>query len=231
MAPSTPVLGTSTSGTTGATTYPWPSHQADDLLFVALESSGTALSTPSTPSGMAHTAASPRSQSSNATSITSFWKRAASSSESDVIVPAAADHQIGIPFMVRGGLASGNPWDASTSSGQSSGSGTRTFSGFNTVTADSLVIYMVTCDSDTLTDPFGTINTPSGLTGFTALSRVTTDSGGGGGIFVAYGVKATAGFVGSLTWTFAVAGVWSGIALALPPALPVTEFEGWGVSL
>ncbi len=226
MAPSV-AEGTPNSGSTGATTYTWPSHQADDILLIALESSTTALSTPSTPSGMAHSGSSPRSQSTNATSITSFWKRAASNAESDVIVPAAANHQIGIPLRIRGGLVSGNPWDVSTSSGQSSASGGRTFSGFTTLTADSLVMYMLANDLDSATDDFGTLATPSGLTGFTVLDRQATATADGGQIIVAYGTKATAGFVGNLTWTFGTAAAWSGIAIAFPPALAYS-FEGWG---
>lgn len=220
--------GTQNSGTTSAVTYTWPSHQNDDILIMALESSTTALTTPSTPSGMAHVTGSPRSQTSNATSITAFWKRAASFSESNVIVPAAVDHQDGIPFRIRGGLLRGTPWDASTSSGQSSGTGTRTFSGFNTLTANSLVVYMIACELDSLTDNFGTLNTPSGLTSFSVLDRIATDVGGGGGLIVASGIKTTVGNTGNLTWTFSNAAAWSGIGLAFPPAL---DFEGWGVSL
>jgi hypothetical protein len=90
---------------------------------------------------------------------------------------------------------------------------------------------MLACDLDTATDNFGTLATPTGLTSFTVLDRLFTTNGDGGGIIVASGIKATAGFVGNLTWTFATAAAWSGIAMSLPPTLPVTEFEGWGGSL
>lgn len=233
MSPGPPVLGTPNAGITGATSYTWPTHQADDILLLALESSVSALSTPTAPMGMAHTVNSPRPQSTNATAITAFWKRATSSAESDATVPAAADHQVGMPLRIRGGLTSGNPWDVSIASGQSVGTGTRTLGGITTLTADSLVVYMIACDLDSLVDNFSTFNTPSGLTGFTVFTRTFTDNGNGGGLAVAYGTKVTAGFVGSFTWSFTNAAAWSGIALALPPAGSATaiNFEGWGVSL
>lgn len=230
MAP-TISLGTPNAGTTGATTYVWPSHQADDILLVTVEAQDSATGTPSTPSGMAHTASSPRSQSSAATNIATFWKRATSSAESDVIVPAVANHQSGIPFSIRGGLATGNPWDVATSTGQSSASGTRTFSGITTLTADSLIVWMLATDPDSTVDTFGTLNTPSGVTSFSVLSRIATDNGGGGQILVASGIKATAGFAGSLTWTFAAAQPWTGIALVFPPTAATVDFEGFGVPI
>lgn len=227
MAP-TIAMGTVNAGTTGAVTYTLPSHQADDILLLATECNVTGGLT--APSGWSATAASPKAQGTNVTTLSSFWKRATSGAETNPQVAATTDHQTGIPFRVRGGLTSGNPWDASTSGGQTSGT-SRTFSGFSTVTADSLVVYMLTADADTATDIFGTLSTPSGLTGFTILGSNPTANGNGGEILVAYGTKATAGFVGNLTWTFSTAAAWAGIALALPPALAVVEFEGWGVSL
>jgi hypothetical protein len=148
-----------------------------------------------------------------------------------VVVPAAADHQVGIPFRIRGGLLRGNPWDISVATGQSSGTGTRTFaSGVtnSTTVPNSLVVYMLANDMDSTTDNFGTLTAPSGLTGFTVLDRTATTNGDGGQILVAYGVRTTSGSSGNLTWTFSTAAAWSGIALVFPPAL---DFEGWGVSI
>lgn len=229
MAP-TISAGTANTGTTGGVTYTLPTHLIDDILLLATETNVTAGLT--APSGWSGVAASPRAQGSNVTTVNGFWKRATTASETNPSVPATSDHQTGLPFRIRGGLTSGNPWDASTSGGQTSGT-SRTFSGFNTLTADSLVVYLLAADTDSATDVFGTLNTPSGLTGFAILGSSPTDNGNGGEILVASGVKATAGFVGNLTWTFSVASAWSGIALAFPPAGAggSVEFEGWGLPI
>lgn len=224
MAPST-ALGTANAGTTGATTYTLPTHQTDDILLLATECNVTGGLT--APSGWSNVVNSPKAQGTNVTCLNGFWKRAASGSETDPQVAATTDHQVGIPFRIRGGLLTGTPWDAATSGTQSSGT-SRTFSGFTTLTPDSLVVYMLVADFDTATDIFGTLATPSGLTGFTTLSATPTANGNGGEVLVAYGVKATAGSVGNLTWTFSSAAAWAGIALAFPPA---ANFEGWGVAL
>lgn len=227
-----PVLGTPNAGGTSDVTYVWPSHQAGDILILATETNLTGGL--SVPSGMANTIKSPRAQSTNVTTINAFWKRATSSSEPNAVVPATSDHQVGIPFRIRGCAASGDPWDASMSSGQSSGT-SRTFSGFNTLTDDSLVVFMIVADTDTTIDNFTGFNSPSGLSSFTVLDQIFTDNGNGGGILVGYGTKAVAGYTNNLTWTFTTASLWSGIALAFPPGSAVVPdpvgFEGWGVPL
>lgn len=228
-----PSLGTPNAGTTSATTYVWPTHQVDDILLLATETNVTGgLTVPSTPSGVANTTNSPRAQGTNVTALNAFWKRASSSSESDIVVPATSNHQTGIPLRIRGCLSSGNPWDTQTMGGQGSGT-SRTFNGFNTLTTDSLILYMIVSDFSTTSDNFTSFNSPSGLTGFTVLDQNFTSGGNGGGVVVAYGTKATVGFVGNLTWTFANASSWSGIALAFPPYVAPSgvDFEGWGVPL
>lgn len=229
MAP-TIALGTNNAGTTVGVTYALPSHQTDDVLLLTTECNVTAGLT--APSGWSNVVNSPKAQGSNVTTLNGFWKRATSGSETNPVVAATIDHQIGSPLRIRGGLISGNPWDASTSGGQTSSASGRTFSGFNTLTADSLIVYLLAADADTAIDIFGTLATPTGLTGFTTLTTNPSTNGNGGELLIAYGTKATAGFVGNLTWTFSTAAAWSGIALAFPPAgAGSIEFEGWGISI
>lgn len=235
--PPYPEFWFSNQGTTAATSYGWPdSHEVDDILVLVTETNVTAgLTLPSTPSGMANTALSPRAQSSNVVTINSFWKRTALNAsenlEPDAIVPATSNHQLGVSLYLRGCVKSGNFWNAQTSGGQSAGT-SRTFSGFNTLTDDSLIMYMIAYDLDSGSSNLASITAPSGATNFYAYDWYT-DAGNGGGLIIGFAEKATAGFVGNLTWTFSAASSWTGIALAIPPYVPPvnTDFEGWGVPL
>jgi len=234
VAAPTLVLGTPNAGTTGATSYTQASHATDDILGLATETNVTGgLSDPTAPTGCVNVDNSPRPQGSNVTTITAWWKRATSGAEADFSVPATANHQVGIPFRIRGGLTTGDPWDVAAADGQATGTTGRAFdvSGGNTLTtltADSLVVYLIACHRDTDDDTFaGAITTaPTGLTSWTVHDQHFTSDGNGGGILVASGVRATPGVVGPLNWDFTVTGAWSGIALAFPPASGVTNLDG-----
>lgn len=229
-APSAPVLGTPNQGTTGATTYTLASHVADDVHFLATETNVTGgLADPS--GGWVDIPGSPRAQGSNVVAITAWWLRSTSGSTTNPQVPATSDHQVGIPIMVRGCQTTGDPWTASSNDGQATGTTGRVFdpgtgNSITTVDPDCLVLYLIACSADIGTDNASNFNTPSGLTGFTILDQHNTTGGNGGSVIVAYGFKATAGAVGTLTWDFGTTSAWSGIALAIPGASAPTNVNG-----
>jgi hypothetical protein len=217
-------LGTPNQGTTGATSYTQASHQTDDILMLGTETNVTAgLSDPTTPTGCVDVTGSPRTQGSNVTCNTTWWKRAASGAESNFSVPATSDHQVGIPFRLRGCITSGDPWEVISNDGQATGTTGRIYdpSGGNSLTTisdDNLVVYVLCCSTDTTSDNFaGAITTaPTGLTSWTIHDQHFTTNGNGGGMLVASGIKATAGVVGPLNWTFTTTGAFSGFCMAFP---------------
>lgn len=242
MTAPTITLGTPNQGTTGATTYVWSSHQTDDTLGLATETNVTGgLTNPTAPTGMVDVDNSPRAQGSNVVAITAWWKRATSGAESNASVPAAADHQVGIPFRIRGGLTTGDPWEVAAADGQAAGTTSRAFdvsagNTLTTLTDENLVLYMIACSADTASDIMtgvggGAVSPPTGLTSWSVLDQHLTTNGNGGGVILAAGIRLTAGVVGPLQWDFSISSAWSGIALAFPPGLAVTEFEGWGVPI
>lgn len=220
-APTVPGAGADNHGTTGAVTYTLPAHQADDILLLVCETNVTGGLT--APSGWAHVTNSPKAQGSNVTSLSVFWLRAASSSETDPQVPAAADHQVGFAFNARGVINSGNPWDFTpVASGNASGSAMSATGGTTTV-ADTLVIVCSGNATDTASDNYTSVANGT-LAGFSVLNQSFTTDGNGGGVMVATGTLAAAGATGTTTATITTAGATANIVLALVPAPPTTAY-------
>lgn len=210
----TVVAGAFNSGITSPVSYANPSHQAGDILLLLTESQQTVGLT--APSGWTNVTDSPRAQGTNSVTVNGFWRRCTSGSEANPLVPAATNHQIGLVLRIRGAVATGDPFDFSLGSGAPSTTAI-TLSGGTTLGAKRLIISVITNGTDTATNQFSSISGP-GQTGFTVLAQQFTTNGGGGGLAVAVGEKATAGAVSNVTATAATAINWTGLMMAVKPA-------------
>jgi hypothetical protein len=188
-------VGAFTSGTT-AISPPLPSGTAEnDILVLFLETFNEAI----TVSGWTEAADSPVINTSvQPTRLTIFWKRAGAS-ESAPTTSDSGDHQAGQILGVRGCLASGDPWDDTTSGTQLFGL-TVTVPGITTTVANALVIAAVGIQRDGAGAWFSAW-TNGNLTGITERMDDICIDGNGGGFGVATGYKATAGATGDMTVT------------------------------
>lgn len=213
-------FGTPNHGTTGSVTYVLPAHQADDILLLFVEC-GQTTGVPTPPTGWAHVPNSPRAQGSNVEAGSLMWKRATSSSETNPVVPAQANHQVGVAARVRGAITSGNPYDTGGQGVNSNLSTSLSVALSSTTVADCLVVFLATSAADDTADQFGTFTNAS-LTSVTKQISTGTTDGNGGSVDVVTGVRATAGAAGTFAATQLTSTQWVGIGIAIMPATAAT---------
>lgn len=216
-------VGADNAGTTGAVTYVLPVHQANDILVCVVETNVTGGLTTAT-SGWVHVTNSPKAQGTNVTSVSVFWKRATSSSETNPVIDATSDHQAGFTIGFRGCVTSGNPWDFTPVASGTSGSLTMSATGGTTTVADCLVCIFSANNTDTAVDAYSLIINAS-LTNLAIQNQSFTASGNGGGCMVGTGEKATAGATGTTTATMGATSSTANIVLALKLAPASVNYD------
>lgn len=216
--PTFQAAGTEASGTTSCTPA-WPTHQADDIGLLFVETSGTAA--PAAPSGWTQVTDSPQYADGGAgatrTRLSVFWRRAAGSSESTPTVTTDVNHVIAQILTFRGCITSGDPWDVTA--GDNTGATTSTsvsIPGDTTTVADCLIVAACCSVFDTATDQFSSWANGD-LANVTEQADAFTATGNGGGFGVATGEKASAGAYGATTATLANAANQGRISIALKP--------------
>src|SRR5690349_24405698 len=115
-APTFQAVGTpaSTSGGAGATVPTWPAHVANDIGLLLVET--TTPETVAAPAGWTQVTGSPQADSGgSSTQLAVFWKRAASSSETNPSIPDPGNHCHAVIVTFRGCITSGDPVDVTRS--------------------------------------------------------------------------------------------------------------------
>lgn len=151
MAPPTPqATGPVVSGV-GAITVPWPTHEADDVALLFVETANEAVSL-STPAGFVAVTNSPQGTGTaggeTATRLSVFWCRATSAAMSSPVVADSGNHQLAVICTYRGCIASGNPWDVTAGDVAAAASSTATIPGGTTTVDETLVVVAVTNPED-----------------------------------------------------------------------------------
>jgi hypothetical protein len=148
VSPSRPVGGVryqaSGSAISGAASVDavWPTHQANDIGILLVETANEALSTPTgwtdiyTPTGVG-------SAGGTGARLYAFWKRAASSSEANVTTGDSGDHQLAIILTYRGCRTSATPIDVTATSTASSGASSVSIGGVTVSEANNELLYCV----------------------------------------------------------------------------------------
>lgn len=211
--------GTAQSGQT-ALTVAWPSHLADDIGLLVVETGGEGTTlTITAPSGWAAVTGSPVTDlaTTAGSKLQVFWKRAASGAETSVTVPDSGDHQVARIFTFRGCPTVGNPWDVIGTNTKTTASTTVTWDSVNTTVDEVLCVFIASRPNDSAsTTTFGTI-VNANLTGIGEAGEAGTTAGHGGGFVVAYGQKVTAGAIGSTTSTSTASTTNAEMVIALRP--------------
>lgn len=193
-----------TAALTGATAVAWPTHVAGDIGLLVIETSGegTTLSI-TTPTGWQAVPGSPVTDLATiaGSKLQVWWKRAASAAEGAVTVPDSGDHQIARIFTFRNCIATGNPWDVTTTGNKTTASTTATVPAVTTTVADTLITMIVSRPNDNNSTTHFGVPVNANLTGLGEGGEAGSTQGNGGGFVVSYGVKTTAGNTGTSTLT------------------------------
>ena len=214
--------GTVASGT-GAITPALPSGIAtNDILLLFLNTSNQTISISNQNGGTwTQVTNSPQGTgtggSSGSVALTVFWSRY-NGTQGAPTTSDSGDHQIGRMIAIRGATTSGNPWDVTAGSSNSTSSTSATIPGATTTVANTLVV--VACATG-LPNTTGTSNfstwTNSNLSSLTERTDNTQAVGVGGGLGTATGGKATAGVYGNTTVTLATSAKKAMMSVTIKP--------------
>ena len=183
-------------GSAGGVTPLWPAHIAGDVALLVIETKGAENPVLTTPAGFAQVLNSPQAAS-NKTQTTVYWVRATSSAMASPVIADAGDHVYAQILTYRGVINSGDPWNVTAGSANSSANTTLVISTpLTTTVPDTLIVQIASRDLDSTAAVFSAQANAS-LTGIAERSDGGTDFAKGGGFAVWDGVKATAGSVGT----------------------------------
>lgn len=200
-APTIVSVGAEFSGT-GAPTATLPgTHTTNDILVLVLQSSNQNIATPA-----GYTILGPQngigaSVTAGSTRLGIFWKRDGGS-ESAPTIADSGDHTYGMMFAVRGCPTTGDPFEFGGNNwkftASTSGSGPT-----SSTDCDNVLVVDIFAGSANNASAEGSSLTNASLTSLTEQFDDGTTDGTGGFIYVASGLKATAGLVNATTVTWA----------------------------
>lgn len=201
--------------------------QADDILVLGVDSNSSQPA--AAPTGYTQFPDSPQDVGGLGSACLSvFWKRH-SGSETDPTVADTGNHTNAVIIAIRGCITTGDPFDVTAGNVQVGVSTTVTIPGDTTTVADCLIVALATHSTDTLTAQFSAWANAD-LSDVTERVDNSTDAGGGGGIGIATGGKATAGAYGNTTATLATSSEQGRMSIALKPAASGTAHSLAGVA-
>lgn len=171
----------------------WPTHIANDIGLLVVETAGDGSTFSIT--GWQTVPGSPVVDVASAagSKLQVFYKRAASAFESNAFIPDSGDHQIARLYTFRNCIATGSPWDVTTTGIKTTASFTATVPAVTTTVANTLITMIVgrPDDSGSLSH-FGVPFNPV-LTSIQELGEAGSSIGNGGGFVVSTGIKESAG--------------------------------------
>ncbi|WP_333878790.1 hypothetical protein [Methylobacter sp.] len=150
-APTYQAQGAASSGT-GARTPSWPTHQADDIALLIVESANQAATLSSNTAGFVELPSSPQGTgtagAATATRLTVFWTRATSNAMANPTVADSGDHQTTQIVTFRGAIGTGNPWDVTVGDIRATASNSFAIPGATTTVTNSLVVAIIAAGID-----------------------------------------------------------------------------------
>lgn len=227
MAPVFQAAGAQQNSTGASVSVAWPTHLADDIGLVVIETSGNS-ATLTPPTGWAAVPGTPVTDvaTTAGSKLHVWWKRAASSAEAAVATGAATDHIVAKLHTFRGCVTTGNPWDVTTTGTKTTASTTATVPSLTTTLDDTLITMIVGRPNDNASTTHFGVPVNAGLTGLAEASEAGTTSGNGGGFVVSYGIAATAGSTGTSTLTKLASTTDTYVVLALKSPLELIANPG-----
>jgi len=216
------------TGTLGAA---WPAaHQSGDVGILIVETGGEGTNlTITTPAGWAAVSGSPVTAvaTSAGSKLQVFWKRATSSAETNVTVPDSGNHQLARIVAFRDVVATGVPWDVTSTGTKTTASTSITFPALTTTVANTTVLLIATRpnDSASLTS-FGPLTNSVLTNQFATGQEAGTTSGHGGGFVFFTGEKGAPGSIGTSTTTVSPSVTNALMVIALRGDIPLSADPG-----
>jgi hypothetical protein len=210
---------------TGDVAPTWSASDVDanDIILVVVESGAEAVNTPS---GYAAVADSPQVDGGSLTRLSAFWKRA-DGTETGVTVTDPGDHALAAVFAIRGCHTTGDPWDVTSGSSESTSDTSLSVGGDTSTVDNCLVVVLASAD---LSGNLGLNAQAKGwansdLTKVQGRYGIGTVTGNDGAIDVASGVKASAGSYGNSTATLVTAAAKAYMTIAFKPPQAAAAFK------
>lgn len=215
-------FGTEAERSTAGTIAPaWPEHVAGDIGILVIESGAWPVTVP-TPSGFSAIANNPMSaglsNTSPATSLSVWWKRATSGAEAAPIIDYIGDHVRALIFTIKNAPASGTPFDAIDHTSTGVASSTMDYASVTTTKPDELILLIGSHSIDSTSPDHGSEIVNAGLTNVTKVYERSSAIGNGSGIMVARGTKKVAGATGVSTSTLDTSSHNVGATLSVLPS-------------
>ncbi|KKK88756.1 hypothetical protein LCGC14_2739930, partial [marine sediment metagenome] len=204
-------------------TVSWPTHQADDIGLLIVQTSNSPVTLGGAGAGdWTLTADSPQGTGTEnnvvSTRLTAYWARATGSSQSDVTIVADNNVVIGGIFTVRGCITTGDPWDVTAGDVEAAtDTANVVVPGDTTTVVDCLIAAIFAHGIDDSVDVINADWTNGDLASFTQRVEYQTPAGKGGGLSVATGGLATAGAYGTSTVSMTSNHTQGRISIALRP--------------
>ena len=219
MAPIFQAAGTAQTSIGTSVNVSWPTHLANDIGIIVIETTGTS-ATLTPPTGWAIITGTPVTDVATVagSKLHVWWKRAASAAEAAVATGAATDHIIARIYTFRNVTTIGNPWNVAAVGTKTTASTTATIPTLTTTNADTLIVMVCGRPDDSASTTHFGVPVNVNLTGLAEAGEAGTIDGDGGGFVVSYGTKATAGSTGTSTLTKAASTTDTYVVLALKQA-------------
>jgi len=190
-APTFQAAGTGTAGTSPA----WPAHQVDDIAFLIVEGQANAIAL-TTANGFVNIT----NLTATGTRLAVYWCRATSSSMPAPVLAANSDHNVSQIITFRGCRKTGNPYDQTATSTNSTASTTLTLPGVTTTGDNHLIVGFMSSATDS-SSAWHTAQSNANLTGLAERADFANNTGDGGGVAAVSGLKVSAGATGTTSNT------------------------------
>ena len=200
------------------------SYTLNDIGLLFIETANA--TTISVDQGWAQVSSSP--QSSTATILHLYWKRLSASETGPTATQGGTtNHQCGGIIVIRGCITTGNPWNITNGTIETTSDTSVSVPGGTTTVDDCLVLAATSNGTDSNTTQGTGTPTNADLTNvaYTALNY-NTNNGNGGGVVVMKGERGSAGTYGASAMTLVTASDKGLINIALKPEPPSWTYSG-----
>lgn len=217
-APTVAAIGAEWSST-GTPTVTLPTHQANDILLISVESANQTVATPAGgwarlgPANGIGTAGA-----AGATKLTVFWLRAVDGATAAPTIADSGDHTYGVAIAIRGCPTTGDPFHLLDQNFKRATSTTGT-SGKGVTSVDQCLILDIFGHAIDSATAQGSSPTNADLSSVTEQFDDSTQDGNNGGLYIMSGIKAKAGPIGASTVTWATTTVDVSTRIAFLPEL------------
>jgi len=216
--------GAKTEGTVAASVALPTTKSTNDILLLCVEEGNTVTGSITNAGGGTWTEVTNSPQSVGATTtfagVRVFWSRYDGAQTAPTWTPPA-NHFEAVISGFAGCPTSGDPWDVTAGSTDSSGDTAFVASGPTTTVVDCLVVIVAVLADDSPT--FGATWTNANLASITNRVTFITAQGNDGSLSVVTGTKATTGAVGNSTNTLTGAVNGAAVVIALKPSVATTK--------